>query len=183
MCFFRVLPLQRGNNSWVRQDSCGRERSSQTQICRANGGDSVGLSQLCNQLVTDFRQFFNFLVLKDKWWDSVGHLCPQRKAAITHSPSTGYPLPQRLWTCSPGKCSCVHSQASVERGVKAVTSPLQLAPEPLSSQIFLLPWELPGVPVKNPSIWASFNPSASPGTWDSWVLASWEHLGGHATPW
>ena len=39
------------------------------QICWAYRGNSVRLSQLGNQLVADFRQFFDFLVLKNKQWD------------------------------------------------------------------------------------------------------------------
>lgn len=30
--FSKCFSLQRGNNSWIRQDNCGHDRSSQTQI-------------------------------------------------------------------------------------------------------------------------------------------------------
>ena len=70
MCFHQVFfSLQRGNYSWIRQDNRGHERSSWMQICWAYRGNSVRLSQLGDQLVADFRQFFDFLVLKNKQWD------------------------------------------------------------------------------------------------------------------
>lgn len=55
-----------GRYFWIRQDNVVTTEAARLGSAQLTGRLSVGLSKLCDQLVTDFCQFFNLLILKDR---------------------------------------------------------------------------------------------------------------------